>query len=344
MTRLSKYIINEGRSRGEDMEEAIISIWNGDLFPEGLRVEQEAAQKVVEYLKGFGLKGKGEVIGAAEIDVSDKWKEYFGGKVPKMTKTPKTDFVIGSDKISLKSGDSAQLMSGGKNESTATFYTALEKSKHVQNEVIKKLEESFENMAPASIAAGKIAGEIKKAEDKALIKADLAHKDIQKLLIDFFSKDKTFQREFAYEAMTGETKFGGNVGTCTHFLVVSWDGENNHYKDCNDTGYVDKIANRMKVSVRFKSTSRKSKGKKTGEYNYWSVVGLIVDKLNEEVSKYDRNSLNEGIFKDIWDKIKNWFKKVFKKIVNYIKENSKNLMNFLGLDPQVEMKNDINFV
>ena len=38
------------------------------------------------------------------------------------TLTPKTDFVIGNDKISLKTGD-AQLMSGGKNEATATFYT-----------------------------------------------------------------------------------------------------------------------------------------------------------------------------------------------------------------------------
>ena len=46
---------------------------------------------------------------------------------------------------------------------------------------------------------------------------------------------------------------------------------------------VSKIANQMKVSVRFKSSSQKVGGKKTGKYKYWSAVGLIVDKLEEEM-------------------------------------------------------------
>ena len=37
---------------------------------------------------------------------------------------PKTDIVVGKDRISVKTGD-AQLMSGGRSEALATFYTEL---------------------------------------------------------------------------------------------------------------------------------------------------------------------------------------------------------------------------
>ena len=56
----------------------------------------------------------------------------------------------------------------------------------------------------------------------------------------------------------------------------------------------------MKLSVRFKSVSEKKNvdGKKikNGNYRYWSVVGLIVSKMNEEYSQYENsNYLNEEI-------------------------------------------------
>ena len=64
--------------------------------------------------------------------------------VPGSTKTPKTDFVIGKNKISLKSGSAAQLMSGGRNESIATFYTALNSVEGMQKKMIDKLTKMFE--------------------------------------------------------------------------------------------------------------------------------------------------------------------------------------------------------
>ena len=33
----------------------------------------------------------------------------------------------------------------------------------------------------------------------------------------------------------------------------------------------------MRLQARFKTSSRKVKGEKTGEYNFWSVVSLIVN-------------------------------------------------------------------
>lgn len=129
--------------------------------------------------------------------------------------------VIGNYKVSLKSGESAQLMSGGASESQATFYTALEKTQHVQDEVLDKLETMINSLTPASVTGGKVADQLKKAKDEALMKADRAHKELMSSLKEYFDRDTKFRREFAYEAMTGETKFGGNIGACTHFLVVS---------------------------------------------------------------------------------------------------------------------------
>jgi transposase len=112
-------------------------------------------------------------------------------------------------------------MSGGRSESVATFYTALDKSKSVRSELLEKLEQNIENLASAHVAKGKVKSELEKGEDKILKEADKSHKELQKLIKQYFEKDPNFRREFAYEAMTGETKFGGNIGTCTHFLVVS---------------------------------------------------------------------------------------------------------------------------
>mgnify|MGYP000145507713 FL=1 len=67
----------------------------------------------------------------------------------------------------------------------------------------------------------------------------------------------------------------------------------------------------MKVSVRFKTTSVKKGGKKTGEYRYWSVIGLIIDKMQEDLNNMDGQLLTEGaimdFFKGVFNKIKNFF-------------------------------------
>jgi hypothetical protein len=99
----------------------------------------------------------------------------------------------------------------------------------------------------------------------------------------------------------------------------------------------------MKPTIRFKTSSVKRSGKKTGEYRYWSVVSLIINKMNEEVNKYDENMLTEGIFKNIWRKIKDWFLKMFSKIKEYVMKSGKNLIDFLQLEPQISMKNQIDF-
>ena len=340
---LEHHLISEaGRSRGEDMEHVIVSAVNGK--PQGIGdIPAEAGVAVANFLAKNGVKGKAKVLGADTIDVSSTWKEYFGGKVPGATKTPKTDFVIGRTKISLKTGNAAQLMSGARSESLATFYTALEKGgDKIHKEVIDKLKVMFDGMAPANVSATDLRTAIKTQSDEMVNKANEAHKLMMNELSGIFNSNKDFRNAFAHEAMSGEVKFGGNIGACSDFLVSDFDGSRNKLKSVNDMGYVAKVADQMNVSVRFKTTSVKRKGVKTGEYRYSSVVGLNVSKMHEEVDQLlEQKFLTEAKVTD-WIK-KQWtnLKEAFKKALAYIKKSLKNALDFLQAEPVINVRTTV---
>ena len=337
--------ITEGRSRGEAMEDIIVSAVN-KTSPEGdtFGIDPTAGKTVAEYLAKNGIKGNAEVLGADQMEVTKEWARFWEGNVPSSTKTPKTDFIVGKTKISLKTGGAAQLMSGGKNESVATFYAALEKTKgNMQKTIVNKLTNMFEGLAPSSVAAKDLRAVIKSQKDEVVNKANAAHKELMSELSGIFAKNTDFRDAFAYEAMSGEVKFGGNLGTCTHFLVTDFDGKSSSLHSVSDKKYVSKIAGQMKVSVRFKTTSVKTKAGKTGEYRYWSVVGLILDKMQEDIDHMDMNMLTEAsimdFFKNVWARIK----VAFQKAVAYVKESVKNMFDFLEVEPEVSFNNNVKF-
>lgn len=340
--------LNEARSRGEAMEEVIVAAVNGKpMSDEKWGINAEAGKRVAKFLKNNSVTGKAKVLGAETIDVSKKWSEYWGGSVPAGTKTPKTDFIVGSAKISLKSGDAAQLMSGGKNESVATFYTALEKTQSdMPDKMVKKLKGMFEGLAPSSVAAGDLRAVIKSKKDEVVNKANAAHKALMGELRSIFEENEKFRDAFAYEAMSGEVKFGKNDGTCTHFLVTEFDGSKSSLHSVKDKKYVSKIAEQMKVSVRFKTTSVKTKSSgKTGEYRYWSVVGLIIDKMQEDVDVMlqGKSELNENVITDFFRKVKDKIVEFFMRAIEYVRKGIRNLFEFLEVEPDVSFNNNIRF-
>jgi len=343
------HYIFEGRSRGEAMEEVIVSAVNGKPEPDPtFGIDAAAGEEVAKFLNQNGIKGSAKVLGADQMDVTKEWAKFWDGSVPSSTKTPKTDFIVGNVKISLKTGGAAQLMSGGKNESVATFYAALEKTKgNMQKELVDKLTNMFEGLAPSSVASGELSKVIKAKSDEIVNKANAAHKELMSELSGIFAKNIDFRDAFAYEAMSGEVKFGGNLGTCTHFLVTDFDGKNSALHSVSDSKYVSKIANQMKVSVRFKTTSVKqtSGGKttKTGEYRYWSVVGLLLDKMHEDLQNMPEDMLTENAITDFFKNVWNRIKAAFKKAMDYVKENVKNLFDFLEVTPDVSFNNKVVF-
>jgi len=91
--------------------------------------------------------------------------------------------------------------------------------------------------------------------------------------------------------MSGYEKYGDKSNSAAEFMVVAThDGSKVSINSINDDAYCEKIANKMRLQARFKTSGRELKGVKTGEYNFWSVVSLIVDAMQEE-----NESLDEGV-------------------------------------------------
>ena len=67
------------------------------------------------------------------------------------------------------------------------------------------------------------------------MQANAAHKELMGELKAIFAKNKQFANAFAYEAMSGDVKFGRkSLGSCSHFLTTSFDGKKAALKKVSD--------------------------------------------------------------------------------------------------------------
>jgi hypothetical protein len=345
MKSFKTFITEGGRSRGESLEHSIVTAINGKEKKQK-KISLGVGKKIVKAAK---LSGTGEVVGDGGFEVTSEWKDNWPGKVPSSTKTPKTDIIIGKKRISLKAGGKVQLMSGGKNESEATFRSAIQRTTSLDmGDIMEKIEKSILELSPAKLAAGQIEAEKKKGKDKVLMKATRNHTKLQKMLRDEFANNEQFAFQFAKEAMVGQAKFGKkSLASCTHILSASFEGDDVHLIPITNKAYITKIANSVRVVVRFKSASQKKTIKgvktKTGKYRYWSVVSLIADKIVEEF-ELAGDYLTEGIITNIIKKIKDWVANLWtNKILPWLKETANNIIGFLGLTPDVKFNNEINW-
>jgi len=340
-----------------DMEKVIVAAAGGPSFvTDHIPNSVEVGKKIVTSLK---LTGKGKMP-ANTYPATDRWAEYFKPGKPKgSTLTPKTDFFIGSKRISLKTGD-AQLMSGEKKEASATFYVAAEESGQSLDEAVQKIEKHINNLLPNTdmrklgikgnktdlVAAGKF------AEIEILKNADDAHHAFKDDLRAAFSNNPKFAQAFTFEAMTGMEKFGNNEGTADHFLITDFEGNAKIEKVTSSSdSYVKKISKQVNPDVKFKSTqSTESQLKsptnpkgKTGYYTFWSAVGIGVKMVVEEEMKKG-DLLTEGvldIFKRAMKKAVNWIKSFWKKVKKQISKSWDSLIKFMAMEPVVNFNNTV---
>lgn len=362
MQNFKDYLIDNLLLEGDttaayDMEKVIVSAAGGPKFKSGLiKNSDKVGKKIVSSLK---LSGKGK-FPKNKYPASKKWNTYFGpGGAKGSTLTPKTDFVIGKRRISLKTGD-AQLMSGGPPEASATFYVAAETSKQSLDKSVKALGKHIDNLLPSTdLAKMGIKGSKtdleqagKFAEVEILKKADEAHQAFKKDLRKIFSSNPKFAQAFTYEAMTGRVKFDNSEGTADYFLVTDYQGNaQGHQVTSMNDSYVKKIAQQVKPDVKFKSSQNVSsqlksptnpKGK-TGYYTFWSAVGLGVKMIVEEEIK-NADLLTEGVFdviKRAYNKVKNWFEGFWNKIKEIVSQSWEALIKFMALEPDVDFNNKI---
>lgn len=345
VTEMVDSLMETDTSFATNMELAIVETWNGQK----LSVQKELAgpaKNVVAFLKKNRVNGSGQHLGRGfdkPVKITPVWSQW-GGSNP----TPKTDLMIGKHKFSLKTGP-AQLMSGGKGETTATFYSALRGVKLSKTDkiLVGKIESVLDKFVEGGYTdKGSVKANIE--SNKVLIAGDRAHKEMMTVLDDFFKSNPVFRTSFAQEAMSGETKFGqASPGHANWILNVSKDGNKNYLKKTNDKSYVGKVADAMRLSVRFKSTGEKKmiggQKAKTGRYRFWSVVALGTGQLHEELQKYEGQVLTEGMMSKIWDKMKNFFRKIMDGVKRFIRQGVDYLVDFLQVEPEIKFNNIVNF-
>ena len=344
-----KNYLNEDATEGAVFEEVIVAAWNGKPGPKTETIAPDAGKKIVKYLKSQNITGKSaSKLATKGVDVTTEWSRFWlPEKVPPATKTPKTDILIGTNRISLKMG-AAQLMSGGANESKATFYAALrsmEKSGiDVEQDLFKEIWSKIDTLTRGAIAKGKVEGEIQKGKDKFLTNANKVNNDVKALMQKAFAENEDFRRAFVREAMTGEVKFGPKATAYAEYVLSSDpNGDAPHLYKSTNKAFLDKVVAKSGVTVRFKSTSIKTKGGKTGEYRYWTVVALGVKKLEEELEYYNGTLLTENIITGIIDRVKNYLMNLFQKAYEYLKSGVHNIAEFFDLQPDVQFNNNIDF-
>ena len=347
--------LTEGNLKAEDYEAAIVvgfhKITNQKLDVEksGIGAKTmavleanpaalEAGEKIAKAVKSHFKLGnvKAEQYGRAKSKLTSFWKKYGATDI-----TPKTDILIGDKRLSLKIGI-AQLMSGGKAESLATFYAAAESvSDEIKKDPNYALTESIVNdFVTSTLAPGQLRPLIKSGENEVVNKGEKAHKDAMAAMSKLFESNRDFKIAFAREAMSGYMKYGKTSNSAAEFmLVASHDGNKVSVHSVDDDAYCEKIADAMKVQVRFKTSSRKLKGQKTGEYNFWSVVSLIVNAMSED-TEISGNQLNENILRRMKAKALG----VVKRILSKLKRNAMKFIKFITPEkPDISMNRRIKF-
>ena len=284
-----------------------------------------AAVQAIEKLKlGTGKSARATGRTGEKATLTDFWKKQGASNT-----TPKTDVILGNKKISVKAGNS-QLMSGGKNESLATFYAAAKKVPGIlKTKEAQDVINTFEKFVEGGYTkAGSVEKELTAGKNKVLKDGDKAHKEMKGKLEALFNKSPKFKIEFAKEAMSGYEKFGPkSPASADYVLSVDSSFGNPKLHSTQNDSYAAKIADQMKLTVRFKSTSHKIGGEKTGKYRFWSVVSLISDPTK----------LKEGIT----DTIKN----AYNSVKNFINRGIYSLTKFIMGDDEidVELNNTIDF-
>lgn len=345
-----KQYISEAKTEGAVMETIIVAAWNNKPAPPATKISPTAGKNIVKFLKSQGVTGQNAYKLENEgVEVTREWSKFWHpNKVPPGTKTPKTDIIIGNYTISLKMGP-AQLMSGGKNETKATFYAAAIKTPSIQtDDLAKQIYVKLDELSDSTLTkSGTVGQALKQGEDALLKKANKVNREVQEMMREIFNTNEEFKKNFVYEAMSGNVKFGLTPAKATWLLSTDTRGENNKLVKTNDKVYIKKITDATKVECRFKSGSQKitiNKVKqKTGKYTYFSVIGLATEKLKEELEVYDGMFLTEGMLTNVFDRLKNFLKNIFSKVLEWLKGGIQRIVDFFELEPDVTFNNNIDF-
>jgi len=175
----------------------------------------------------LGLKGAGNRTGAG-ASLTEFWSKNGGTNT-----TPKTDLIIGSNKISLKMG-SGQFMSGERGEVSATLAAALDLAGYSSEGYAKEVLDMVGGMQKSLLYSANVT-DIRSREayksGKATKDADIirlkAQEEFQARLQESLESildpetNPKLKLKFVLEAIGGKVKFGGGAGTADYLLATA---------------------------------------------------------------------------------------------------------------------------
>lgn len=324
--RLTSYIVNEtDTSAATNMELAIVQAWNREKVEHRDLVHQ--AHKIVELLRKKGLRGKAVHHGNAKGTLSKEWKSW-----DVHVTTPKTDFTIGKNRISLKKEGETQLMSGGKRETNAVFKSAMD-DPSVQPELagyMAEIRHIVDNMVKVQSNVPVKGLRVTETPEVDIAELDKINADLNERLMSILEKSDNFKRSVVFEAASGHRKFDNTFATATDMLVFAKDGAWIKYDSLSDNSFITKLANKSKMEIRWKSVKHR------GKYDIFSALKLTHRTVKEEFDQYKDGILNESKVAEIYAKIVDKIKKLWGDILNWVKAHASNLLLFLGIE--VDMK------
>ena len=307
---LNSTIVKEADTkRASNFELALVVAWydvfkpqddedkyiEGELTPEIVKTVKadkqmyEGALKTINQYKS-NFKGNSAYKLQRDYNTTNFWKS-FGA----IDNTPKTDVMLGSARVSVKAGN-AQLLSAGKNESEATLAAAIKNVSGIEKSPLyQELKDTISQFVQVGYTKkGTVGGALKKGSDADINKAEALHKKAMDLLKKLFASNKAFKIAFTKEAMSGREKFGANSPACAEYVLSTSSNFTNPQLHKIDNSYSDKVGDQVRIQVRFKSTSEKLKGEKTGRYRYWTALSGILDPSKikeEELTEEDSSTL-----------------------------------------------------
>ena len=328
-------------------------------------------------LKSITRSKTAESAGQSSPSTSAMWKDVTG----KSKDTSKADINIGSHKVSVK-GTQARLMSGVKEESLATLYAAFDtigvdnlgqNLEKIVNEFVSKVRTVGDEMTSTAIKEKD--PKTLSAENKAAFKQLETQVQVKAKAETAFKKafaNREFADAFAWEAMSGEKKFGNGEGTADAMLVWPYDLRNIAWYPALSLNhkYVKKVSGQMKFSANVKSASYKKKNKKYG-YAISQVVDLAFKTADSEFDVAKNESIEQRLdletmlqegkideaklldkLKGIWERLRNAIATAWAKLMNAITNLAQQirdaidggldtLLDAFELEPVIKFNNNI---
>lgn len=254
-------------------------------------VRKKEVKIVIEDLVKFGISKSEKARKIGKIRPIDDWsgkkiqKGKFKGQSVK--DNPKTDIVIGSNKISLKYGPS-QLSSSSLTDVKAIF-EAIIMNGSPWKEKLKKLSKTMEKHFVEKIQLTQSVTDIKKnnrnSKEKKLVDE---YNELHRQATEEFKKVFDIPQigeDIVYEMLSGKLKFGNTDGSAN--LLVAFSPTNQTTKiNKIDRKYAKKVYNISKPIINFKSNSNRI------GYRAFSVLRMGTEKIH----KYDsENIINDNI-------------------------------------------------